>query len=78
MNCDGPTVQRQKKEELRTKRYRTAPDQEEEDQESSWAHAKRALGGRQGPAFFRKWFALHILDHNAGEALQSALTFTSN
>ena len=31
---------------------------------------------RQIPPAFRKWFAINILDHNAGEALQSALTFT--
>ena len=32
---------------------------------------------RQIPPVFRKWFATHIINHNAGEALQSALTFTS-
>ena len=32
---------------------------------------------RQIPTVFRKWFDTHILNHNAGEALQSALTFTS-
>jgi hypothetical protein len=32
---------------------------------------------RQIPPVFRKWFAHHILDTNAGEALQSAFTFTT-
>ena len=32
---------------------------------------------RQIPPVFRKWFARHVLDTNAGEALQSTLTFTT-